>query len=132
MVKYILLILRGGGIINIQYKSTKVENYCNLYSVAKKKFNEQVAPHLIALVNLMKNSSNLEDINKLQNYNIHHLHGGTKGKRIFGVDVAGRDSGWRMQIILLDDSGEQTDTDSNTTYADIKSIKIMEVGMHYG
>ena len=52
-----------------------------------------------ALINLIESADNLKDIDELQIYHLHPLHGQREGQ--YALDVAGRKAGYRLVIIPL-------------------------------
>ena len=56
-----------------------------------------------ALINLIESADNLKDIDELQIYHLHPLHGQREGQ--YALDVAGRKAGYRLVIIPLDADG---------------------------
>ena len=52
-----------------------------------------------ALINLIESADNLKDIDELQIYHLHPLHGQREGQ--YALDVAGRKAGDRLVIIPL-------------------------------
>ena len=64
--------------IEIQYKDKKVEKLCIDLKKAKKDLPANVAEKLHALINLIESADNLKDIDELQIYHLHPLHGHEK------------------------------------------------------
>lgn len=119
----------GGEVIEIQYKTKQVEKVCKDFKLAKKKFNERVAEKLHAMINLLENANNLNDINMMRIYNLHQLEGKRKGQ--YALDL-GRSLGYRLVLIPLDENGNPYEEDDiNILYSSTKIILIWEVSNHY-
>ena len=71
----------------------------------------------------------LQDINALQIYNLHPLHGNREGQ--YALDL-GRRLGYRLVIIPLDEDGKEYETtDVNIVYKATKVVLVWEVTNHY-
>ena len=116
--------------IEIQYKDKKVEKLCIDLKKAKKDLPANVAEKLHALINLIESADNLKDIDELQIYHLHPLHGQREGQ--YALDVAGRKSGYRLVVIPLDaDGNEWKEKDVNVVYKSTEVIIAREVSNHY-
>ena len=116
--------------IEIQYKDKKVKQICTDLKKAKKELPANVAEKLHALVNLIESADNLKDIDELQIYHLHPLHG--KREYQYALDVAGRRSGYRLIIIPLDSEGNAwKEKDVNVVYKSTEIIIAWEVSNHY-
>jgi proteic killer suppression protein len=83
-----------------------------------------------ALINLIESADNLKDIDELQIYHLHPLHGQREGQ--YALDVAGRKAGYRLVIIPLDaDGNEWKEKDVNIVYKATEVIIAWEVSNHY-
>ena len=83
-----------------------------------------------ALINLIESADNLKDIDELQIYHLHPLHGQREGQ--YALDVAGRKAGYRLVIIPLDaDGNEWKEKDVNIVYKATEVIIACEVSNHY-
>lgn len=116
--------------IEIQYKDKKVEKLCTDLKKAKKDLPANVAEKLHALINLIESADNLKDIDELQIYHLHPLHGQREGQ--YALDVAGRKSGYRLVVIPLDADGNGwKEKDVNVVYKSTEVIIAWEVSNHY-
>lgn len=119
----------GGEVIEIRYKTSQVEKVCKDFKFAKKKLNERVATKLHAMINLLENVDNLNEVNMMRIYNLHHLEGKRKGQ--YALDL-GRSLGYRLVLTPLDENGEQyKEDDVNILYSSTKIILVWEVSNHY-
>jgi len=83
-----------------------------------------------ALINLIESADNLKDIDELQIYHLHPLHGQREGQ--YALDVAGRKAGYRLVIITIDaDGNEWKEKDVNIVYKATEVIIAWEVSNHY-
>lgn len=90
----------------------------------------KVADSLMALINLLKNAENLQDINNFNIYYLHPLKGKRKGE--YALDIAGRKAGYRLIIVPLDDDDKKKmDDDINRLYKTTNIIMTLEVSNHY-
>ena len=116
--------------VKIQYKDKKVEKLCIDLKKAKKDLPANVAEKLHALINLIESADNLKDIDELQIYHLHPLHGQREGQ--YALDVAGRKAGYRLVIIPLDaDGNEWKEKDVSVVYKSTEVIIAWEVSNHY-
>ena len=89
-----------------------------------------VAERLLALINFIENAENLKDVDSMRIYHLHPLHGKREGQ--YGLDIAGRDRGYRLIIIPLDSEGnEWIEKDVNIVYKATEVIIAWEVSNHY-
>lgn len=116
--------------IEIQYKDKDVKKLCTDLKKAKKELPAIVAEKLHALINLIESADNLKDIDEMQIYHLHPLHGKREGQ--YALDVAGRKYGYRLVIIPLDaDGNEWKEKDVNVVYKSTEVIIAWEVSNHY-
>ena len=122
--------IKGWNIINIEYRSSKLQKHCSDYCLAKKDFGVEVADKLLSLINFLDNAKNLMDIAVMRIYHLHPLERKRKGQ--FALDL-GRRLGWRLIVIPLDDEGNRWNTtdDVNIIYKSTSAILVWEVTNHY-
>jgi len=121
--------IKEWNIINIEYRSSKLQKQCSDYCLAKKDFGVEVADKLLSLINFLDNAKNLMDIAVMCIYHLHPLEGKKKGQ--FALDL-GRKLGWRLIVIPLDDEGHRWNTtDVNIIYKSTSAILVWEVTNHY-
>ncbi len=118
--------------IELHYRTRKVEKVCTDLKKAQKTYSQRVATALFGLLNVLRAAENLNDINNLRIYNLHHLQGSRLGE--FALDIDGRSSGYRLIFVPLADSRQPVmEERDNLTYfySRIKIIEIQEVSNHY-
>ena len=121
--------IKEWNIINIEYRSSKLQKQCSDYCLAKKDFGVEGANKLLSLINFLDNAKNLMDIAVMRIYHLHPLERKRKGQ--FALDL-GRRLGWRLIVIPLDDEGNRWNTtDANIIYKSTTAILVWEVTNHY-
>lgn len=103
---------------------------CTDLKKAKKDLPSNVAEKLHALINLIESAQNLLDIANMQIYHLHPLQGNRDGQ--YALDIAGRKSGYRLIIKLIDSDGnEYKEKDMNILYKSTEIVLALEVSKHY-
>lgn len=125
----VIKIFRRKTKIDIHYRDKTVKKVCTDIKKAQKIYNKIVAEKLHSLINLLENAETLHDINAMQIYNLHPLHGDRKGQ--YALDI-GRRLGYRLIIIPLDENGNEFERkDVNIIYKATKVVLAWEVTKHY-
>ena len=114
--------------IELKYKTQKLKKLCtDNFKKARKTWGDETAEALYALIVLLKASSNLQDVNAMQIYNLHGLKGSRVGE--YALDIKGRSNSYRLVFIPL--NNEVTKENLVMFYKSISIIRIEEVSKHY-
>lgn len=109
--------------MNIRYRNKSVQEYCEDYRVALRRFgNPQVVRKLAALLYDLRYFNKITDfatVPKLKKYNLHDLVGDKNGYKSLKIDYS-----YRMEVVV------ELYADDNASGVD--EIVIMEVSKHYG
>lgn len=121
--------MRRWHIINIRFRNNKVKKLCTNYSAAQKALNVDVAERLHALINIIQNAQNINDICAIGRYNFHALKANRLGQ--YALD-RGRRSGWRLIVTPLDEDDHEIEISEERFFTDASLvILIREVSNHY-
>ena len=114
--------------IELRYRTQKLRKLCtDNIKKARKAWGAEIAEATYALIDLLRASSNLQDVNAMQIYNLHGLKGSRAGE--YALDIKGRSNSYRMVFIPLND--EVTKDDLVMFYKSISIIRSEEVSKHY-
>ena len=114
--------------IELRYRTQKLKKLCtNNIRKAKKAWGTEIAESLYALIDLLIASSNLQDVNAMQIYNLHSLEGNRAGE--YALDIKGRSNSYRLVFVPL--NGEHSKENLVVFYKSISIIRIEEVSKHY-
>lgn len=113
--------------IDLEYKSKRLKRLCTDIKKANKKYGNDIAVELHALINFLTASRNLQDVNAMRIYNLHGLIGNRAGE--YALDIKGRSSSYRLIIVPL--NGNSNKEDLTMFYTSISIIRIEEVSKHY-
>ncbi len=116
-------------VIEIIFKSKRVEKACTDFKKAKKDYGETTAIKLFALINLMMNAVNLTDVKAVKSYYLHKLDGNMQGK--YSIYI-GKKSGIRLIIIPLNREYEQWEEKNfDIICLNTQIVEIQEVSKYY-
>ena len=116
--------------MQVLYRNNKLKNLCEELSIAKKKLPEKIALATIKSINFIIAAESLNDVIQDQPFRFHDLKGKEQG--IYAIDIGSKREGYRMQLIPLDEEGNEVSNNQVFGNASsIKVVKIWEVGNHY-
>lgn len=111
--------------MNIEFKTKKLKKECTNIDEANKVFGGKVARKLIRRLYDIQAANCLVDLSPLPPTRCHRLKG--KLKQLLAIDLEQPN---RLIFCAIDDCGKILDLDK-VKFAQIKSIKVMEVSKHY-
>lgn len=114
--------------MKILYKNKKVEKLCTNEKEAKKELGLQVTMKLFATINIISSAENLNDILKLPQYHLHKLVGDRDG--IYSIYL-GRNTGYRLELIPLDENEKMVVNQDTSFYTKIVCVQIERISNHY-
>ena len=114
--------------MRILYKNKKVEKLCTNQKEAKLELGFQVAQKLYAALNAISASKNLNDILMLPQYNLHKLIGDKEG--VYSIYL-GRNTGYRLEMIPLDENEKPVKSQDMSIYTISVCVKIERISNHY-
>lgn len=115
-------------LMKILYKDKKVEKLCTDIKYSKQQLGNEVSIKLFSLINLLSNSKNLMDILAFPQYHLHKLKGNKDG--IYSMYL-GRKTGFRMEIIPLDDNEQEILNYEMNIYAIAVCLRVERISKHY-
>ena len=113
--------------MKIIYKNKKIEKICLDQKNMTKLYGDMVAKKLNSALIALEAASNLYDIYKLPQYNLHKLRGNLDG--IYSMYLG--NTGFRLLIIPLDKNEEVIKSDDMSIYTMCVCVEIWEVSKHY-
>jgi proteic killer suppression protein len=115
--------------MQINYKSSKLQELCSDIRKATKAFNADVAEKLLYAVNFIEMAESLMDVRNYPPFHFHQLKNNKKG--LCSIYL-GKKLGYRLLVIPLLNGEKATPEEIFGSKAvEIKIIKIEEVSNHY-
>ena len=117
-------------LMEIKYKTTKVQKLCENFSFAKKELPFEVAEKLMAHINYIEQATCFSDIMNYPPFKCHKLSGDRKDD--YALDV-GRKLGYRIIIEPMDENNKslKKEKDINVIKKCTKIVLVVEVTNHY-
>lgn len=114
--------------MKVRYANSKIEKTCKSINAAKKKYNDVVAKSLHAVINLLNNAENLNDILQFRRYRLHPLGNKNHKDRRGQLSITLANSGYRLILYPLNENGEKWNGENvGNIYVITDIIEIVEV-----